>query len=454
MRPRAGIAGIAGMAGIAGIVGTAWIGGIAIPAMPAIPAAQQLAPAERGLARYVDAHTREALALLERVVNINSGTMNFAGVRDVGRIFQAEYDSLGFTTRWVDGSPWHRAGHLIAEHAGRGPHIVLIGHLDTVFEKSSPFQRFEPLPDSMASGPGVIDMKGGDVVMLLALKALKAQGLLDRLHVTVVLHGDEEESGTPLELARRDLIAAGKGADAAIGFEDGDGNPKTAVIARRGFTGWDLYVKGTPAHSSLIFRDEVGAGAIYEAARILNAFYQELSKEPYLTFNPGAILGGSSVRFDEAESGGTAFGKTNIVAESTVVAGDLRTLSKEQREQTKARMQAIVAGHLPHTEAELTFRDTYPPMAPTDGNKRLLAMYSRASRDLGLGPVTAVDPGDAGAADVSFVADEVPMVIDGVGLMGSGGHTVHETANLRTLPTQAKRAAVLLYRLMALKPQP
>ena len=421
---------------------------------PRAGAGQQLAPAERGLARYVDAHTREALALLQRVVNINSGTMNLAGVRDVGRIFQAQYDSLGFTTRWVDGSAWHRAGHLIAQHAGRGPRVVLIGHLDTVFEASSPFQRFELLPDSMASGPGVIDMKGGDVVMLLALQALKAQGLLDRLNVTVVLHGDEEESGSPLELARHDLIAAGKGADAAIGFEDGDGDPTTVVIARRGFTGWDLYVQGTPAHSSQVFRDEVGAGAIYEAARILHTFYQELSREPYLTFNPGSILGGNAVQFDEAKSGGTAFGKTNIVAESTVVAGDLRTLSKEQRERTKARMRAIVAEHLPHTDAHITFRDTYPPMAPTDGNKRLLGLYDQASRDLGLGTVSAVDPANAGAADVSFVADEVPMVIDGVGLMGSGGHTVHETANLRTFPTQTKRAAVLLYRLAAIKPQP
>jgi glutamate carboxypeptidase len=428
--------------------------GIVAAVSPPLVAAQQLAPAERRLASYVDAHTREAVALLERAVNINSGTMNLAGVRDVGRIFQAQYDSLGFTTRWVDGTAWHRAGHLIAEHPGKGPKVVLIGHLDTVFEPTSPFQRFDLLPDSMAAGPGVIDMKGGDVVMLLALKALKAQGLLDRLNVTVVLHGDEEESGSPLDLARRDLIAAGKGADAAIGFEDGDGDPRTAVIARRGFTGWDLYVRGTPAHSSLVFRNEVGAGAIYEAARILSAFYEQLHSEPYLTFNPGAMLGGSAVTFDEAQSGGTAFGKTNIVAESTVVAGDLRTLSREQRERAKARMQAIVAEHLPHTDAELTFRDTYPPMAPTDGNRRLLALYSQASSDLGLGAVAAVDPANAGAADVSFVADEVPMVIDGVGLMGSGGHTVHETANLRTFPTQTKRAAVLLYRLEALKPQP
>ena len=86
---------------------------------------------------YVDAHNAEALALLERVVNINSGTQNFAGVREVGAIFRAAFDALGFKTRWVDGAAFQRAGHLVAEHRGTGPKILLIGHLDTVFERTA-----------------------------------------------------------------------------------------------------------------------------------------------------------------------------------------------------------------------------------------------------------------------------------------------------------------------------
>jgi glutamate carboxypeptidase len=403
---------------------------------------------ESRIVAAVDQRVPAALGLLERAVNINSGTMNFDGVREVGRLFRAELDALGFATRWVDGEPFRRAGQLVATRQGSGgPHVLVIGHLDTVFEEDSPFQRYELIDDSTAHGPGVIDMKGGNVVIVLALQALQAAGALDDLTITVVLHGDEEESGDPISLARADIIEAAKAADIAIGFEDGDGNPRTIVVARRGFTGWTLRVTGKPAHSSQVFRDDIGAGAIYETARVLHEFYEQLTGEQYLTFNPGVILGGTSVEFDAMQSRGSAFGKTNVIAERALVAGDLRTISAEQRERAKQRMREIVAQHLPHASAEIEFEDTYPPMAPTEGNYRLLAMVDQVSRDLGFGPVTAVDPGAAGAADVSFTADHVEMAIDGFGLMGDGGHTVEETADLRTLPMNAKRAAVVLYRL-------
>ncbi len=402
---------------------------------------------EHQIARYIDDHNDEALALLERVVNINSGTMNFAGVREVGRLFRAELDSLGFDTRWIAGEPFGRAGHLLAHRAGDGPHVLLIGHLDTVFEQDSPFQRFEMVGDSAARGPGTTDMKGGDVIIIQVLKALESVGGLNGISVTVIMTGDEERVGAPLGLARAALIEAAEAADYVIAFEDGDGDPRTAVIARRGSTSWRLRVTGTPAHSSQIFREDIGAGAIYEAARILTGFYEGLAGERFLTFNPGMILGGTSVDFDTAGARGLAFGKNNVIAEHTIVSGDLRTISIEQLERAKERMRAIVAESLPHTSAEITFRDSYPPLAPSAGNQRLLAMLDQASRDLGLGPVKAVDPRKAGAADVSFTAGLVEMAIDGLGLMGDGGHTVRETADLRTLPTQTKRAAVLLYRL-------
>jgi glutamate carboxypeptidase len=406
-----------------------------------------LAPEERAMASFIDARDGEALALLERVVNINSGTMNLAGVREVGRVFRAELDALGFQTRWVDGARFRRAGHLVADHPGAGPRILLIGHLDTVFEADSPFQKMERIDGRYARGPGIIDMKGGNVVMIQALKALQSIGALKAMNLVVVMTGDEELTGEPLSAAREALVAAAKGADIAIGFEDGPGDPKTAVIARRGTTGWQLRVKGKPAHSSQIFRADIGAGAIYEAARILTAFRETLAGEPHLTFNPGVMLGGTSVEFDAAQSRGTAFGKENVIAEHAVVAGDLRTLSAGQLEKAQKAMTAIVAASLPHTEATLTFDEGYPPLAPTDGNRKLLALYDRASQDVGAGAVAAVDPDRAGAADVSFVAGEVPMILDGVGLMGHSDHTPQETADLATLPSQTKRAAVFLYRL-------
>ena len=343
--------------------------------------------------------------------------------------------------------PRRTSRRLRAARAAGAPRLLLIGHLDTVFEKDGPFQRFERLSDSTARGPGVIDMKGGNVVMLLALGALSDAALLDGLEVTAILTGDEEKSGEPLELARQDLIEAADQADVAIGFEDGAGDPRTAVVSRRGSSGWVLNVHGEPAHSSQIFRGDVGSGAIYEAARILAAFHDTLSREPLLTANPGAIVGGTAVTFDEDASRGSAFGRNNVIAESTVVSGDLRPLSIEQRERAKDTMRRIAAASPPHARATISFDDGYPPLAPSDGNRRLLALYDAASRDLGFGPVEAVDPRRAGAADVSFTEGRVKMALDGIGLMGSGGHTVLETADLRTLPSQAKRAAVLLARL-------
>ncbi len=412
-------------------------------------AAQGLTGVERRITVAVDAGVADATALLERAVNINSGSLNLEGVRRVGRLFRTEFDRLGFTTRWVDGTAWGRAGHLLAERPGhgRGPRLLLIGHLDTVFETDSPFQQYTAISPESARGPGTTDMKGGNVVMLLALRALAETGQLDDLQIQVVLIGDEEDSGDPIELARRDLIAAAEWADIAIGFEDGDGNPATAVIGRRGSTSWILRTTGRPAHSSQIFREGYGSGAIFEAARILSAFHDSLSAEPNLTFNPGAIVGGTAVTFDPVENRGTAFGKTNVIAEQVVVAGDLRTLTPEQLGSAKRRMAEIVARHHVETGATIEFHDSYPPLAPTEGNRQLLARLDRASQDLGAGPVAAVDPARAGAADISFTAGLVEMALDGVGLMGAGGHTVEETADLTTLPLQAKRIAVLLHRL-------
>ncbi len=406
-----------------------------------------LTATEQEIVQFVDGHNDEAMALLERVVNINSGTMNFTGVREVGAVFRAEFDALGFETEWIEGVAFGRSGHLIARREGRGPHLLLIGHLDTVFEPDNPFQTYERIAPMQARGPGTTDMKGGDVIIVHALAALRAVGVLDDLAITVVMTGDEEKSGRPLALARQHLIQAADAASIVLGFEDGDGDPRTAVISRRGSSKWELRSTGRPAHSSQIFREDIGPGAVFETARILNRFREELAGEKYLSFNPGLILGGTSVEFDSEQARGKASGKNNVIAEQAIVSGDIRTISPEQLIDIQKRMRAIVAESLPHTSAEIVFDDGYPPLAPTDGNQKLLALYDAVSRDLGFGPVSAVDPRKAGAADVSFTSGRVEMALDGLGLMGDGGHTERETADLETLPMQTKRAAILMYRL-------
>jgi glutamate carboxypeptidase len=406
---------------------------------------------ERQIAQHLDAQLDESTVLLKQLVNINSGTMNFAGVKQVGMLLKHQYDALGFTTQWLDGAEFDRAGHLVATYESishpNAAKILLIGHLDTVFAKDDDFQTITELANNRIAGPGITDMKGGDVIMLAALQALQKQGLLQQLNIKVVMTGDEESSGRPLSLSKQAIIDAAIWADIALGFEDGDSNIATAVTSRRGSVNWTLTVKGKPAHSSQIFTDENGDGAIFEAARILNEFRVQLRHEKLLTFNPGLIAGGTRVTQQGDKSNYGVFGKTNVIAKDTLVKGGIRAVSPEQLEQAKAMMQTIVSQNLRHTSAILEFQPGYPPMAQTPANLNLLALYSRVSEDLGYGIITAVDPRNAGAADISFAASHVDMSLDGLGLMGSGGHTKDEVADMSSFAKNMKKAAILIYRL-------
>lgn len=411
--------------------------------------AQHLTATERKIVAAVQQHLPQTEQLLEQVVNINSGTLNVAGVRAVGTVFQQEFDALGFKTEWVTmPASMQRAGHLVAQRKGskgsKGKKLFLIGHLDTVFELDMPFTKFTRLNDSTATGQGVNDMKGGDVVILAALQALQANGLLKDARIMVYFTGDEERGGAGPE-ARADFITRAKTAEVALAFETAT-DRHTVATARRGASTWQLKTYGTAAHSSTIFKPAVGYGAIYEAARILNSFRETLSQEQYLTFNPGLLVGGSEVSYDEAKARGTVVGKTNIIAPSAAVAGDLRFLTESQKEAARAKMRAIVAQNLAGTRAEITFADGIPGMAPTPGNQRLAALADQASRDLGYGPVVAGDPGARGAGDVSYVAQYLDC-LDGLGAPGKGAHAAGETINLKEFPKLIERTALMIYRL-------
>ncbi len=403
--------------------------------------------AEQAIINAIETDYSRMLLTLEQSVNINSGTMNFAGVAQVGALYAKELDELGFKTDWIDGADFGRAGHLIASHGTKGPKILLIGHLDTVFAKTDDFQTFEPLNNERVKGPGITDMKGGDIIIIAALRALKAADVLDDVSIKIVMTGDEESSGRPLAKSKKALIDAAIWADIALGFEDGDGNIKTAVIARRGSVGWTLNVTGKAAHSSQIFTNDVGYGAVLEAARILDGYRQALSTMPNLSFNPGRIVGGTRIGKGDSANTGTAFGKSNVVAQTLKVTGGIRALSPEQLKEAQVKMQAITADNLLHTSAILTFDEGYPSMGPTEANKKLLGLYSAVSQSFGYGEVMAVNPRKAGAADISFTAGYVDAALDGLGLMGTGGHTKDETADMSTLKRNTTKAAVLIYRL-------
>lgn len=410
-------------------------------------AVAQTPEAERIIVSTVVAEHDRHIALLERMVNQNSGTLNAEGVRATAEMVRAELEPLGFEVRWIDMSTTGRAGHLVATHDGGGKNVLLIGHLDTVFETDSPFQTFVR-EGTRATGPGVGDDKGGVVVIIAALRAMQAAGTLEGSNITVFLTGDEERPGAPLDLARRELIEAGRIADYALEFENlaTENGADFGTIARRSSSSWTLTTGGQTGHSSGVFNDTLGYGAIYEMARILDAFRRELP-EPNLTYNVGVMAGGTPAEIDADGFRVEASGKTNIVAETAVARGDLRTLTPEQDARVRARMAEIVTQNLPRTTAELVFaEDGYPPMAPTPGNSALLERLNQVNRDLGLPEMAPFDPARRGAADSGFVAADVDT-LGGLGVAGGGAHAEGEWADLDSLVRQSQRAAVLTGRL-------
>jgi glutamate carboxypeptidase len=416
----------------------------------AAPAAgQSLSPAEKVVDRTVDARFEDSVTLLQKLVDQNSGTLNLEGVTKVGAMMRTELEALGFMVTWKPMAEVGRAGHLIAVHHGKPgrKRILLIGHLDTVFEPGSPFQKFVR-KGNQAEGPGAGDDKGGMVVIVAALQAMKAAGTLDGANIEIHLTGDEEDAGSPAKVSRADLIAAGKRADVALDFEglvQQDGRDMGS-IARRSVTDWRITASGTTGHSSLVFSQQYGDGAVNELARILAAFRKELP-EPNLTFNPGVIAGGARSAIDDSGNAQAA-GKTNIIAETAIAIGDFRTLSEEQTRRVRARMEAIVAAHAPGTDAKIAFGEGYPAMAPTEGNKALLARLNAVNRDLGLAEMAPLDPLKRGAGDISFVASDVDSLA-GLGTYSTGDHAPGETVDLDSIRRQAKRAAILISRLGA-----
>jgi glutamate carboxypeptidase len=410
-------------------------------------AAEALSTQQAAIVRSIDEDSTQAISLLERIVNINSGTFNPPGVAEVAKVLEPEFRSLGFSTRVISMEQVQRGSHLIAERKGtRGKRLLLIGHLDTVFEPSSPFQKFVRTGDT-AAGPGVSDMKGGIVVMLSALKALYKVGGLEDSSITVFLTGDEESPGEPVEISRKEFIEAGKNSDAAICFEGGvrQEGKDFASTSRRGATTWELRVQAKTGHSGGIFSERIGDGAIYEISRILNQFHQNL-REPNLTYSVGMIVGGSKL---DVKPGGSASvsGKPNIVPGEALAVGDIRAITPEQLARVKDKMQSILSRNLSGTRAEIKFVDKYPPMAPSAGNVALLAKLNESSHLLREPSIGALDPMLRGAGDISFVAPYVDS-LSGLGANGSSAHATGESVDLVRIPIQAKRAALLIHRLI------
>ena len=415
--------------------------------LTAVPAGAAISPAEQRMIATVEAEQARTVAMLETWVNQNSGTMNVAGVSMVGQMLRRELEPLGFKVEWVDMRSVGRSGHIIARHNGRPgrKRLLLIGHIDTVFEADSPFQRWTRDGD-LGRGPGAGDDKGGMAVMIAALRAMKAAGTLKNADITVVLTGDEEDAGNPTSISRRDLVAEGRRADAALDFEGlaQQEGLDMGSTARRSVGSWTVTVTARSGHSSGVGAGHYGAN--YELARIVDSFRRELPEEK-LTFNVGLMGGGERESTDADKLKLHANGKTNIIAAEAFARGDLRAISEEQLARVKAKMLAIVAQPLAGTQSAISFDpDYYPPMPPTEGNRALLGRLNAVNRDLGLAEMGDLDPAFRGGGDISFVAKDVDGLV-GLGPSSDGDHTPAEAVEIPSISKQAKRAAILMSRL-------
>ncbi len=425
-----------------------WIYALVILSMTKLSClnAQTLSDHEIEIKDQVIAQQEQAINSLEQLVNINSGTMNFAGVQQVADQVADELQQLNFETRWVPLTEIGRAGFLFALHnGGAGKRLLLLGHLDTVFDQNSPFQKFKSDGDT-AYGPGVEDMKGGITVMLYALKALQTVGDLDDANIIVVLTGDEENSGRPFERSRAPLITAAKDSDYALSFE-GAPNLNKAVIALRGISYWSLETKAKGGHSSKVSTPEFGNGAILEMVHILNAFEQETQNEEGLTFNPGIIVGGFDGELNPDTNSGSTYGKRNLIAKDASAEGEIRFLSQTQCESMQQKMTEIVERTSSHTSGEIVFSPCKPTMMPTQGNQSLLLQLSDINQSLGYGSIEQVSPMGIGATDISFVANLLPS-IEGLGAVGQGAHSVNEQIVISDLNVVTQRAAIFIDRLI------
>jgi glutamate carboxypeptidase len=376
--------------------------------------------------RQVLAGRRDAmLALLERLVNEGSFTEDAAGGERVGRMLADELSR--FASMSVRAVPSERfAPHLVAAtraaEASADGAIALVGHLDTVFPPGS-FEGFRR-DGALARGPGVLDMKGGLVVMLEALGALDALGALAAIPVRVVVVSDEEV-GSPE--GRGVIEREARGCRAALVFEAGR-KGDAIITARKGTGSAKVVATGTAAHAGNAH--EAGANAIWALARFVDRAQRLTDYERGVTVNVGTISGGTS---------------KNTVPERAEAAVDYRFVEPGDGEATLRALELAAreaAADVPRTTVTVARGAGRQPLVRTDANLALYAAYAACARAAGLGASEA--PRLGGGSDASTTAALGIPSIDGLGPRGTGFHTTDELIEVASLAPKAEALARFL----------
>ena len=355
------------------------------------------------------------VALLERLVNTDTGSYDKPGIDQAILLIREHLDALAFNTQIIDFPD--RGNHLLARKPGRSERVMmLLGHCDTVFPAGTAAERPFRIEGSRAHGPGVADMKGGLVVLIHALAAVKntQPDVWDDLGFLVIINSDEELSSAT---SRGMIETEAKQAGAICVLEPARPGGEY-VTQRKGHGYYTLRVTGKSAHAGS--QPELGASAIHELCQMGTKIQALTDFATGLTLNIGVIRGGI---------------RPNVVADFAEAEIDVRIRKIEDAELVEQALREIAANHrIPGTRAELRGMIDWPPMQQTAANLRLFELVQRAGSELGL----ELKHTSTGAASDGNYASQFAPTIDGMGPRGDGTHSPNEFIELPTLVERAK----------------
>lgn len=366
----------------------------------------------------------ESLKLLERLVNIDSGSTNAEGLEKVRTLVVDELRQLGARIETFPAEP-HPGSNVVATFTGTGKKkILILAHIDTVFKDGTAAAKPLYVKDGRAYGPGVMDNKGGVVAGLQALKILQQLGFKDYGQLTFLIDTNEE-TGSVGTSALIERVA--KQHDVALNLEPGrpaDG----LVVERKGSATALIEVKGLAAHAGVA--PEAGRNAAMEVAHQVLQLSKTADAAKKTTVNFTVL---------------TANGPTNVIPATASARGDVRAATPEELDRVEKDLQRISQNKLiPDTEVKVRLIRGLPPMPRSPASDKLVATAEGIYAEIGK-KLTIESSG--GAADASLVAGVGVPVLDGFGIVGGGIHTPEEYAEVESI---VPRLYLLSRMLMAL----
>lgn len=367
-------------------------------------------------------HEREAVAFLAELVNQDSGSFDRLEVNKVGDLVERGFAGLGFQARRLPGGAY--GDHVLATRGERGPGLLCIGHMDTVFSAGTAAARPFAVCGGRATGPGVLDMKGGLVALTFALRALVAVGspALDRMRCTILVNADEE-IGSPT--SREAILAEARRHDAAIVLEPARPNGE-CVIGRKGVGHFTVEVSGRQAHAGS--QPELGINAISELARKIPALEALADPAQGTTVNVGVVRGGE---------------RSNVVPDAALAELDLRIWSDAEGERVRRGIAEIAERcAIPGATGRCSGEIAFPAWATNEGTRRMLRILQGAAAPLGL---SFAGTTSGGGSDGNRTAGTIPT-LDGLGPVGSQMHGPEEYLELPSLIARTTLLACFIER--------